>query len=652
MVPNTSQYLRLGFAYDHPKKWLLTDGYQMIQLCIIRERSFFWRFEMRSWISFLIGVVACSLAIPSALCIAQDQSRNRLMGRYVESFTLPDAKTGQDWQLDQAAKDTDLVVLYFNSTECPVTNRYLPKLNRMHRKLAEQDRGMVVAVNCHMHDSINEVKTHIEEYEIDFSVLKDMDGSLARQLNVTRTAEVILLDRERKVRYRGVVDDRFERGVTRPRVTQDYLQDAVDLLLAGREVKTSITDVVACPLELSPIGESNASKESEKVTFTEHVAPILRNKCQSCHRPKGIGPFELMNYEDAEVWVDSIREVVTSDLMPPWHAEAPYGHFENDRSLTQEEYRTVLDWIDDGALEGDKSVLPKPQMSFRDWAIGRPDLIIEMDKEIVVPADTPPLGVPYKYVWAGKRFEKETWVRGAEVHPGATDVVHHVIAYIVPEGLEIKLEDDERPSDVGDDWDSPITDCAHLVSFVPGDNAFLLDDGLAKRIPAGARIIFEMHYTPTGRKRVDRTKLGLIFADKAPKHEVVSGGAINYWFSIPPGAASHPVTARTEKFRRDSVLLSMNPHMHYRGRSFKYELVEPDGKRTLLLNVPRYNFDWQTSYWLAKPVIIPKGSYILCSATFDNSEDNPFNPDPTVRVEWGEQSWQEMMLAGLEYYEK
>ncbi len=604
---------------------------------------------MRNCIEFT--VLYCTLLIAPLSLHAQSETRARTMGRTVADFTLVNLKTEQAWQLSQDGNESELVVLYFNTTECPVTNRYLPKLNKIHKELAGKNIH-VVAVNSNIHDTREEIIKHVEEYEVNFEVLRDEDGSLARRLHVTRTAEVIVLDAKRKIRYRGVVDDRFERGVTRPKVTHDYLNDAIASLLARREVKTSMTDVTACPLELLPISNETPPASAMTITYSEHVASIIQNKCQSCHRPNGIGPFELMDYENARDWSSSIREVITSGLMPPWNADAPHGHFMNDRSLTANEYETLLDWIDDGTQEGDKSHLPTPRTFSQKWGIGKPDLIVKMEKEIQVPAETPELGVPYKYVWAGQPFEKETWIQGAEIHPGATEVVHHVIAYIVPEGLEIELENDERPTDILSELNSPLTECAHLVSFVPGDNAFLLSAGMAKRIPKGARVLFEMHYTPTGKRQTDRSELGLVFAEDAPEHEVVSGDAINYWFSIPPGAPKHPVRARTEEFKNDSVLLSMNPHMHYRGRSFKYVLVEPSGTRTLLLDIPRYNFDWQSTYWLAEPIEIPKGSYIQCSATFDNSKDNPFNPDADVRVEWGEQTWQEMMLAGLEYYEK
>ena len=602
---------------------------------------------MRKQLQTSILMFAFVLGLCSPMMLNAEEPRERYIGRKVPDFVLTDATTGRPWKL--ADQDAQAVVLYFNSTECPVTNRYLPALKRLKGELASEG-VLVVAINSNQHDSPEDIQKHATEYELTFPVLQDPQGKVARSLAVTRTAEAFVLDRQFKLRYRGVIDDRFERGVTRPKATKTFLADALDSVLHQRTVKTPITDVEACPLNLAADTTSNGRKPV--VTYSEHVAPIIQRRCQACHRPEAIGPFELMTYDDARSWATSIREVVTSGLMPPWHADAAHGHFLNDRSLTDEEYETLLDWIDDGTPEGDPSKLPQPRVYANTWSIGTPDLVATMEKSVEIPADTPELGIPYKYIWAGEPFERETWVKAAEVLPGATDVVHHASVYVVPQGVKFKLVNDQRPGGLLDDLFSPISELPHLVSYVPGDNAFVHREDHAVRIPKGARLLFEMHYTPTGKAATDRTKIGLKFASQPPKHEVYGDGAINFWFSIPPGAANHQVKAKTDRFKRDTMLLAMNPHMHYRGKAFKYELVEKSGKRTLLLNVPNYNFEWQSTYWLSEPVLLPKGSRIECTATFDNSKDNPFNPDPTVRVTWGEQTWQEMMLGSIEVYEQ
>ncbi len=597
------------------------------------------------------ALIIALLAIDTTTAEAEELSRQRYLGRKTEDFALPDVRSGKPWKLSDQIKQAEAIVLYFISTECPVTNRYLPKLITLQAEFADR-KVAIVTINSNQHNTAKEIADHAREFKLEFPTLHDATGQVARSLGVKRTAEAILLDSQRKLRYRGVIDDRYERGVTRPRASNEYLADAIEAVLQRRMVKTSITDVEACPLDLAPAEKKDESGEQTTITYSEHVAPIIQRRCQQCHRQDGIGPFKLMSYGDAVSWSESIREVVTQDLMPPWHANAPHKHFTNDRSLTDKEYSTLLDWIDDGTLEGDRSKLPKPRRFTNAWTIGTPDVVLKMEKAVTIPAETPELGVPYKYIWAGEPFAREMWVTAAEVHPGATDVVHHASVYIVPKGVDLKLKNDERPTGWLADWTSPINALPHLVSFVPGDNAFIREDGFAMRIPKGARLIFEMHYTPTGKQVIDRTAVGLKFASKPAKYEVYSDALINYWFSIPPGTAHHQVQAKSAKFQRDSVLLTMNPHMHYRGKAFTYELVKPSGETTLLLNVPNYNFEWQTTYVLAEPIDIPRGSRIVCTATFDNSKHNPFNPDPTARVEWGEQTWQEMMLAGFEFYEK
>ena len=604
-----------------------------------------------SHLKSLALTLATTFVVLGATSLQAKKARESSIGRKTQDFTLTEAVSGRPWNLSEQAKRNDAIVLYFNSVECPVTNRYLPILKKLQERFA--DRQVTIAtINSNQHDSLEDIQQHAGEFGLEFSILQDASGEVARSLGAKRTAEAILLDRHLKVRYRGVVDDRFERGTTRPRAKNNFLADAIDAVLKGRMVDTSLTRVEACPLNLAPEEKPSESSENANITYTEHAATIIQRRCQSCHRPEGIGPFELMTYDDARSWATSIREVVTQDLMPPWHADASHGHFSNDRSLTDQEYATLLDWIDGGTLEGDLDKLPEPRVFAETWSIGTPDLVLKMEKAVTIPAETPELGVPYKYIWAGAPFEREMWVQAAEVHPDATDVVHHASVYIVPQGVKIELENDERPTGLLAELSSPINSLPHLVSFVPGDNAFMQREGLAVRIPKGARLVFEMHYTPTGKQATDQTEVALKFAKEPPQHEVHSSAMINYWFSIPPRASNHQVRAKSTRFKQPVVLLTMNPHMHYRGKSIKYELVKPSGERSLLLNVPRYNFDWQSTYVLAEPVEIPKGSRIECTAAFDNSADNPFNPDPDVRVGWGEQTWQEMMLASFEYYEK
>ena len=599
-------------------------------------------------ICWQFGFVCIIAAIFPAILDAQLTEREHYLGRVVEDFELTEPATGQNWSLGQQAKDAKAVVVYFLGTECPVNNLYAPIMVELEQAYREQ--GVVfVGINSNHHDTAEEIANHAREYSLSFPVLRDEQGRLARRWGVERTTEVLVLDAQWKMRFRGRVDDRYERGVFLPKTDEHYLKDALAGVLNHRPLGKTMTDVVGCPIAFSKTEAAVAdiATPSPVITYSEHVASILQSRCQSCHREGDIGPFALESFDDADAWADAIREVVTEGLMPPWHANSPHGHFKNDRRLTDEEYETLLNWIDGERLEGDPAKLPPPVEYADRWSIGEPDLVLQMPEPFSVPAIAPEGGVPYQYFWVGEPFTETKYVQAAEVQPGNREVVHHIIVYVVPgdftnnnvkQELELSLD---GLAELGAD---------DVVSFVPGDQAYVLPEGFATEIPKGSRLVFEMHYTPNGKTCTDQSTLAMRFAEQPPKHVVRGDVAYNYFFEIPPEEPNYPVHA-IWKAREDVVITSFNPHMHYRGKSFRYVLERPDGSRETLLDIPRYDFNWQSTYHLAEPVLIPKGSVLECDATFDNSADNPFNPDPTVTVRWGEQTWEEMMLGFFDYYD-
>jgi hypothetical protein len=390
------------------------------------------------------------------------------------------------------------------------------------------------------------------------------------------------------------------------------------------------------------------------VTYCKQVARILQANSQTCHRAGEIGPFKLMTYSDASVWSEAIREAVTEKRMPPWHADPAHGKFANDRRLSDADRRTLLAWIDQGCPEGDNADLPPPRKYTPGWGIGQPDEILTINKEMSVPAQAPRGGVPYKYVLAGKPFTEDRWVQAAEVRPGNRGLVHHINVYVLRPGHKALPEGAELDEKLGkalfeDPSADKMKDIPELVSFAPGDELFEWPHGMAKRIPKGSQLVFEMHFVPNGKPQTDRSCVGLIYAKEPPRHEVFGGLAVNWAFLIPPGASDYRVTA-TFRFDQDSVLLALSPHMHLRGRSFEFCLVLPDGKRETLLSVPKYDFNWQENYILAEPRRVPKGAKLECTAHYDNSAANPNNPNPRSFVIWGDQSWDEMMLGYFDYY--
>ncbi|MGQ0735033.1 MAG: thiol-disulfide isomerase [Acidobacteriota bacterium] len=379
----------------------------------------------------------------------------------------------------------------------------------------------------------------------------------------------------------------------------------------------------------------------EAPTFARDIAPIVFAKCSACHRPGAMAPMSLMTYEDARPWARAIKIKVTRREMPPWGADPAIGRFRNDPSLTDAEIATIARWADSGAPEGDRSDLPTPPVFADGWSIGQPDLVFRMVHPFKVPADGV---VPYSYITIPTNLDRDIWIKAVELKPSDRRVVHHIISDLVegngqPTDPTPKLTRDrtrkEVPSGLG-------------AGLVPGRLYEAFDEGVVRRIPAGAEIVLQMHYTTIGVPVTDQTEIGVVLAEPpAPgqKRRLVAGGQMpNTTFVIPPGHPSYEVSAQ-KVIDRDTYLDSLYPHMHLRGKDVKYTLTLPDGREETLLSVPRYDFNWQTRYQLAAPKFMPKGSILKVIAHFDNSASNTFNPDPAQTVRWGDQSWEEMLIG-------
>ncbi|HJQ70275.1 MAG TPA: thiol-disulfide isomerase [Blastocatellia bacterium] len=375
---------------------------------------------------------------------------------------------------------------------------------------------------------------------------------------------------------------------------------------------------------------------ASKVTFTKDVAPILYKSCAECHRAGEIAPMSLLSYKEVRPWARSIRERVADRSMPPWSADPKYGHWANDPRLSDQEIATVVEWVNAGAPEGDAKDLP-PQPKFTNgWTIGTPDVVIEMPNEYTVPADGT---VPYLYFSMPSGFTEDKWIQAMEIRPGNRKVVHHVIAYAQDPNVK-----DTNPGGEGELRRGR----THLGGITPNKTGVVLGPGMARLIKKGSNIVFQMHYTTYGVEAKDRTKIGFVFAKEPGKKIVNTGNAANGRFVIPPRDPSYEVKA-SKTFDEDVVITSFMPHMHVRGKSFVYTAVFPDGRSEILLNVPKYDFNWQHTYIPKQPIALPKGTRLDCVAYFDNSEKNKFNPDPTKEVRWGDQTWEEMMIGWFTY---
>jgi hypothetical protein len=381
---------------------------------------------------------------------------------------------------------------------------------------------------------------------------------------------------------------------------------------------------------LSLTAGANDSK-SAGVTFSKDVAPLLYSNCAECHRPTGIAPMALITYKDVRPWAKSVKQRVAERSMPPWFADPNHGEFSNNPSLSQKAIDTIVSWVDNGAPKGDDKDLPVVPKFVEGWTIGQPDVVLSMSEEYLVPADGV---VPYLYFTIPTNFTEDRWIQAFEIKPGDKRVVHHVIAY---------LEDGKTPRSAQGQGPQGQRGAA-LGGITPNKTGVVLPPGTARLVKAGTNIVLQMHYTTIGEASKDRTTVGLIFAKQPPKRVAGGGNALNARFVIPPGDGNYQVKSSTT-FKEDTYLTAMMPHMHVRGKDFMYTVVYPDGKSEVVLNVPRYDFNWQLTYELKKPIFLPKGSRLDCVAHFDNSTKNKFNPDPSKEVRWGPQTWEEMMIG-------
>lgn len=402
---------------------------------------------------------------------------------------------------------------------------------------------------------------------------------------------------------------------------------------------------------------STAAFAAPDITFNKDVLPILQKNCQSCHRPGEIGPMSLLDYRSARPWAKSIKAAVVTRKMPPWFADPAYGHFSNDRRLTDSQIRTIAAWIDAGAPEGDPKDRPAP-VKWRDgWNI-RPDVVLEMPRPFTVPATGT---LEYTYIVIPTGFTKDTWVTAGEIRPGARVVVHHMSAVVRPPGAPWLR--DAKPGEPyipaasahegqpdSNDPQAGLIDSSDefLVGYAPGMQPQRFDtDRSAKLIPAGSDIVLQVHYTTNGKTSVqDQTRIGLTLAKEPPLRRFYSVTAQNWHWEIPPGDPNYEAHARLT-FGEPTELVFLQPHMHLRGKDMTIRLVYPTGESETLLSVPHYSFNWQIIYYLAKPLQLPMGTRVEITAHWDNSANNPSNPDPTKRITWGNQSWDEMLSVPM-----
>ncbi len=563
------------------------------------------------------------------------------------------------------------VVLAWTARDCPMAKVYAPRLRQLAAEM--MPRGVQFFLIDSSSDATPEQLRKSANSEV--PLICDEHGALARLAGARSTTDAVLLDGDGHVEYRGAVDDQYgyQRDAGQGAATyrkdapaRQFLRDAVAAVLAGQPVPTAATDPMGCLLEWTPAPE--AAKGTP--VFYGDVEKIFRSHCTDCHQSDGYAPFSLVPYENARRHARMIAEVVDERRMPPWSASPAYGHFTNDPSLAAADIERINQWVEAGMPAGAAAKALPPIPPRAEWSIGKPDVIFETE-----PADVAAEGqMPYRYVRIPTHLTEDHWVDATQIISTSPQVVHHVLIFIednapAPAGAvrpwtpafdEFSLLEGAKPGEA-------LTWIGRMAPYISKDlnvggggglngsfattlaagRGMVYPPGRAKLLPAGATIVMQIHYTPDGTEHQSKTRLGLRFAKQPPTEPVDSRSIATVAFEIPPGAPAYQVTA-TKVMQRDATLLSLRPHMHLRGKSFRYIAEFPDGTKEVLLDVPKWDFEWQVEYVLAKPRLLPKGTRLRAIATYDNSKDNPNNPDPTKDVFFGLQSTEEMMIGYFE----
>lgn len=517
-------------------------------------------------------------------------------------------------------KETKAIALFVHGNGCPLVRKRIPQLETMAETLSAEGIRLML-INSNFQDTRDEIAEEAREFSIDLPILIDDDQLVGEMLGLTRTAEIILIDTESwKMVFRGPIDDRLDYEKELPEARNHYFNDAVSAFLAGEEIPNPVISPVGC---LISFPELEAHQKNE-LTYAGDIAPILKEKCVHCHTKGGIGPFAMSSHRKVRGWMDMIEEVVMNRRMPPWQADPHFGEFTNDFSLSNSERQKLVHWIRDGARrdEGEPDPLDGLVIEKPDWAMGQPNHVIPIpDQE--VPAEGI---IDYRYVHMDSPFGKDTWIRAVDIRPGNTKVLHHIIAYI----REMKDGEYQRTG--------------FIAGYAPGMGPSEFPENSGILLPKDAQIEFELHYTACGTPEIDSSRLGIYFHETPPAKKLHTGLLIDMDFQIPPHDGNFQWT-ETREIKKDITLYGMNPHMHLRGKAMKYSVRYPSGESEVLLSVPAYNFNWQRNYRLVKPARIPAGSSITVVAAWDNSSLNPSNPDPSLKIGWGEQSFDEMFFA-------
>ena len=538
--------------------------------------------------------------------------------------------------VDTKASEKGVTVFIFYSSECPISNAYSPALNRM---AGEFPAGRVKVIGLCVDPDLTdaEVLTHAKDFDLKFPVSRDREGTVARRLGATVTPEAFVIDDQSRIRYHGRIDDQFvarQKRNANP-VTKE-LHNAIAAVLEGREVPAAFVAPVGCPLPEHP-------QANLRPTYTRDVAFILQKNCQECHRPGQVGPFALETYEQARKRAADIASVAEARRMPPWKPAPQFSpKFKHDRSLSTAEIAILTAWAETGTPQGDPADMPRPVSFADEWALGAPDLVLELPEPFTVPASGEDI---YRCFVIPTDLPDDVYVDAVEYRPGNRRAVHHILTYSDTSGAARK-RDEADPGPGYTCFSGPGVEIhGDLGGWAPGNEANRLPEGVGRILPRKADVLVQIHYHPSGKPETDRTRIGLHFARKKVKQIMHWAAVINTDFKLTPGQSNIEVKAAWP-VPTDLEAIAVTPHMHLLGRDIVVSATYPDGNSEELIKILDWDFNWQNTYYFTKPIDLPKGTVLKVVAHFDNSAKNPRNPSkPPKTVGWGEATTDEMCIG-------
>ncbi len=551
------------------------------------------------------------------------------VGRPVADFALldQDGRFHRLFDYDYAKA----IVLYVHGIDCPVVDNDGAMIENLRSQYSPQD-VVFLLINANPIDDRKALTNASMRLQSDIPILIDENQLVVEHLGVMRAGEVLVVDpKSWTIRYRGPIDDRTNSNNANAQPSHSYLEDALLAISQDKPVGIANRPGNGCLIDFIKAPASH----QKMISYANEIVPILRKRCISCHQQGGIGPWSMDSYASLKAWAPKVREVIMNRTMPPWHADSAVGQFAYDRSLSVKDQRALIHWIDEGAPRGEGSdpLVDAPAKSVEEWPLGEPDLVIKL----------PPLKIPaegilaWQFIKVPVPISEDTWVSAVHMKPSNTAATHHVFAFV---------EYPKQAKDREPNWSNGAN--GFFAAYVPGVSVQPLPRDSGQFLPKGSVLSFQRHYLTVGYETEDNLQLALYFHEKPPKMEDKMISAVNMGINIPPHASGHNESA-SATLTEDGELYTLYPHMHYRGKAMRFQAQYPDGSQELLLSVPRYDFNWQTTYQFQQPKMLPAGTKIRVDAEFDNSKQNPANPDPSAAVRWGMLSVDEMLVGYLAY---